>query len=174
MNSRWAAYEKKEYTDYNNYCTPGMFWVGSPSAKNPVKCKEWQAGLEKRRTSELKKREKDLLFIKGRNDKLEKMGGNYNEYQRRMASREEAESDMYEPYGSSYTSYEDNFSDRFPGYYGPTTSTAYNGANYNMGGMSNSMQMGQQQMMMPGQQMQNGQYQMPQMQMQQQGAWPGM
>ena len=174
MNTRWAAYEKKEYTDYNNYCTAGM----TGSQKNPVKCREWQSGLEKRRNAELKKREKDLLFVKGRNEKLEKMGGSYNEHQRKMASREEAESDMYEPYGSSYTSYEDNFSDRFPGYYGPTTTTAYNGGNYNMGGMSNSMQMGQQQMMMPGQQVQSGQYQMPQMQMmgnqQQQGGWPGL
>lgn len=173
MNSRWAAYEKKEYTDYNNYCAVGMLG----SVKNPIKCKEWSEGLQRRRTTELKKREKDLLFVKGRNDKLEKMGGSYNEHQRKMASREESEADMYEPYGSSYTSYEDNFSDRFPGYYGPTTTTAYNGANYNMGGMSNSMQMPQQ-YMMPGQQVQNGQYQMPQMQQmggqQMQGGWPGL
>lgn len=169
MNSRWAAYEKKEYTDYNNYCAVGMLG----SVKNPVKCKEWSAGLEKRRTSELKKREKDLLFVRGRNDKLDKMGTNYNEHQRRMASRDEAEADGYEPYGSSYTSYEDNFSDRFPGYYGPTSTTAYNGANYNMGGVSGSMQMGQQQYQMPQQQYQAGQYQMPQQQ-QQQGGWPGL
>lgn len=182
MNSRWAAYEKKEYTDYNSYCAVGMLG----SVKNPVKCKEFVSGMDKRRTAELKKREKDLYYIKGRNEKLEKMGTNYNEYQRKVASREEAESDMYDPYGSSYTSYEDNFSDRYPGYYGPTTSTAYDASMYNMGGQSASMMMGQQQQqmyypqqqsqMMYGQQ-QGYQYQMPQMNQmggQQMGSWPSI
>ena len=176
MNTRWANYEKKEYKDWSDSCGVGMLG----SVKNPVKCKQWSDGLQRRRSTELKKREKDLLYVKGRNEKLEKMGGSYNEHQRKMASREEAEADMYEPYGSSYSSYEDNFSDRFPGYYGPTTSTAYNGSNFNMGGVNNSMMMGQQQMMMPQQQMQPGQFQMPQMGgqqqmgMQQMGGWPGM
>ncbi len=170
MNTRWANYEKKEYKDWADSCGAGMLG----SQKNPVKCRQWNEGLQKRRATELKKREKDLLYIKGRNEKLEKMGGSYNEHQRKMASREESEADMYEPYGSSYSSYEDNFSDRFPGYYGPTTSTAYNGANYNMGGVSNSMMMGQQQMTMPGQQMQPGQFQMQQNGGQQMGGWPGL
>ncbi|MBC7427907.1 MAG: hypothetical protein H7336_04790 [Bacteriovorax sp.] len=172
MNTRWAAYEKKESTDYANYCGFGMLG----SIKNPVKCKEWSEGLNKRRTAELKKREKDLNYIRGKNDKLEKMGTNYNEHQRKLASREEAEADNYEPYGSSYTSYEDNFSERFPGYYGPTTTTSYNAANYNMGGMSNSLQMGQQQY---GQQQYMGQQQQqfPQLQMGQgqvAAGWPGI
>jgi DNA/RNA-binding domain of Phe-tRNA-synthetase-like protein len=172
MNTRWAAYEKKESTDYANYCGVGMLG----SVKNPVKCKAWADGLNKRRTAELKKREKDLNFVKGRNDKLEKMGMNYNEYQRQAASKEDANEDGLEPYGSSYTSYEDNFSDRFPGYYGPTTTTTYDASNYNMGGMSNSMQMGQQQMYMPQQQMQQGQFsgQLQMGQGQARGGWPSI
>lgn len=171
MNSRYAAFEKKELSDYNSYCAVGMLG----SVKNPVKCQEFVNGREKRMSAELKRREKDLMYIKGRNEKLSKMGTNYNEYQRTLASREEAEED-YEPYGSSYTSYEDNFSDRFPGYYGPTTSTAYNAANYNMGGTSAAMGMGQQSAQM-GQQMQYGQQQGYQYQMQntnQMGAWPSV
>ncbi|AUO00098.1 hypothetical protein DOM21_00230 [Bacteriovorax stolpii] len=182
MNSRYAAFEKKEYQDYNSYCAVGMLG----SVKNPVKCKEFVSGRDKRMSAELKRREKDLYYIKGRNDKLTKMGTNYNEYQRKVASREEAEADMYEPYGSSYTSYEDNFADRYPGYYGPTTSTAYDASMYNMGGQSAAMMMGQQQQqmyypqqqsqMMYGQQ-QGYQYQMPQMNQmggQQMGAWPSI
>ncbi|MBC7713307.1 MAG: hypothetical protein H7177_08210 [Rhizobacter sp.] len=171
MNTRWAAYEKKESTDYANSCGIGMLG----SVKNPVKCKEWSDGLNKRRTAELKKRETDLNYVRGRNEKLEKMGTNYNEHQRKLASREEADQDNMDPYGSSYTSYEDNFSDRFPGYYGPTTTTAYNASNYNMGGVSNSMQMGQQQFM-PQQQMQQGQFS-GQLQMGQgrvQSGWPSL
>lgn len=182
MNSRWANYEKKEYQDYNSYCAVGMLG----SVKNPVKCKEFVSGIERRRTNELKKREKDLYYIKGRNEKLEKMGMNYNEYQRKVASREQAESDMYEPYGSSYTSYEDNFSDRFPGYYGPASTTAYDPSMYNMGGQSAAMMMGQQQQQMyyPQQQSQmmygqpGYQYQMPQMNQmggqQMMGGWPSI
>lgn len=178
MNTRYAAFEKKELADYNSYCAVGMLG----SVKNPVKCKEFVNGREKRMSAELKKREKDLQYIKGRNDKLTKMGTSYNEYQRNLASKEMNEADEYEPYGSSYTSYEDNFSDRFPGYYGPSTSTAYDASAYNMGGTSGAMNMGQGQMQMAQQQQyggqQNYQYQMQntnQMGGQQvMGAWPSI
>jgi hypothetical protein len=86
------------------------------------------------------------------------------------------EADNYEPYGSSYTSYEDNFSDRFPGYYGPSTTTAYDPSLYNMGGQSNSMMMGQGQGQIQGQfQGQGqGQFQMNQNQGRAPSGWPGM
>lgn len=176
MNSRYAAFEKKEMSDYSSYCAVGMLG----SVKNPVKCKEFVNGRDKRMTAELKKREKDLKFIKGRNDKLAKMGTSYNEYQRNLASQELAEDDEYEPYGSGYSSYEDNFSDRFPSYTGPSTSTAYDPSVYNMGGTSGAMYMGQGQMQMAQQQQYGGQqgyqYQMPQTNQmsgqQVMGSWP--
>ncbi len=177
MNSRYAAFEKKEYTDYNSYCSVGMLG----SVKNPVKCKEFVNGRDKRMQNELKKREKDLYYIKGKNEMLTKMGTSYNEYQRTVASKESEEADMYDPTGASYTSYEDNFSDRFPGYFGPTSSTAYDASMYNMGGVSGSMNMGQGQMMMAQQQQYGGQqgyqYQMPQQQQmggQVMGSWPSL
>ena len=86
----------------------------------------------------------------------------------------------YEPYGSSYTSYEDNFSDSFPGYYGPQTTTAYNPSMYNMGGQAASMSMGQAgaynpQMVNPQMPVQAGQFQMPQFQGgQAAGGWPSL
>lgn len=167
MNSRWANYEKEEYKNYNNYCAAGM--TGSP--KNPIKCKEFMSTFERRRTTELKRREKDLTAIGGKDKKLERMGMNYNEYQRKIASREMEEANAYDPFGSSYTSYEDNFADRFPGYYGPTTSTVYDPNMYNMAGGNQAMMLGQQrqQFQMPGQQVMPGQFQMPQM-----GGWPGL
>lgn len=176
MNSRWAAYEKKEYSDYNSYCATG--WTGS--VKNPVKCKSFMSGREKRMNAELKKREKDLLYIKGRNDKLERMGTNYNDYQRKMASIEEEEE--YDDYGASYSSYEDNFEERYPSYSGPTTGTGYDANLYGMDGTSAMMGYGQQQQQMynPYQQSQmygaqpGYQYQMPQMQQQQMGGWPSI
>lgn len=176
MNTRWAAYEKKEYSDYYNYCGTGM----TGGVKNPIKCKDFMNGVNQRRNNELKRRDKDLYYIKGRNAKLEKMGMNWNEYQRKIASREAQETDLYEPYGSSYTSYEDNFTDRFPQYGGPSTTTAYDPSMYNMG-YQNPMMMQMPQMQSPymyGAQMpiQQGQFQMPQMMPQQQmgGAWPGI
>lgn len=169
MNSRWAAYEKKEATDYQKYCGLGMMG----SVNNPIKCKEFMGGVAQRRNNELKRRDKDLSYIKGKNSKLEKMGMNWNEYQRKVASKEAAEAEFYDPAGASYSGHEDNFSDRFPGYYGPTTSTMYDPSMYQMGG-----QMPQMPMMMPGAQMpiQQGQYQMPQPQMMggQQMGWPGI
>lgn len=129
MNSRWAAFEKKEYDDYISSCSVGLLG----SVKNPVRCKSWAEGLEKRRASELKRRDQDLAYIKGRNDKLARLGTNFNEYQKNAANRKAREDESYESYGSSYTNYDDNFEDRFPGYYGPQTSTAYNPALYNLG-----------------------------------------
>jgi len=175
MYSRYAAFEKKEMSDYSSYCSVGMLG----SVKNPVKCKEFVNGRERRMNTELKKREKDLVYIKSKNQMLTRMGTSYNEYQRNLASQETEESDVYDPTGASYTSYEDNFSERFPGYYGPTSSTAYDASMYNMGGVSGSMGMGQGQMQMAQQQQYGGQpgyqYQMqPQMGGQQMGGWPAL
>ena len=169
MNSRYAAFQKKEMTDYNNYCSGGM----TGGMRNPVKCKQFMSGRDKRMNAELKKREKDLYYIKDKDNKLTKMGMTYNEYQRGLASQEDAE--LFDPTGSSYTSYEDNFSDRFPGYFGPTMSSAYDASMYNMSG--NSVNLGQTPMMITQQQQfmpqQGYQFQMPQQQQQQQYAqWP--
>lgn len=160
MNKRWADYEKKEYTDFNNYCGVGMLGA----VKNPTKCNEFRSGMERRRTLELKKREKDLYYIKGRNEKLEKMGSVYNNYQRererKMASEDAAEISRYDS-ASSISGYDDSFIDRFPGYYGPTSSTTYDPSQFNMGGQSFMPQMQQQQFY-------------PQQQQQQMGGWPSI
>jgi hypothetical protein len=176
MNSRYASFEKKELSDYNSYCSVGMLG----SVKNPVKCKEFVGGRDKRMQNELKRREKDLLYVRSKNDMLTKMGTSYNDYQRNVASKEADEAEMYDPTGSTYTNYDDNFADRFPGYYGPSSTTSYDPNMYNMGGVSGSMNMGQPQMMMAQQQQYGGQqgyqYQMQQPQGggQQMGAWPSL
>jgi hypothetical protein len=177
MNSRWATYEKNEYSNYNNYCSAGM----TGGMKNPIKCQDWMKGQNQRRNTELKRREKDLYYIKGRNDKLEKMGMNWNEYQRKVASKEETEADTYDPYASSYTSYENNFDEIYPQYSGPSTSTAYNPYMYNMGYQQPQMMQGQQQQYSPymmngaSTPVQQGQFQMPQMQQGgQQMGWAGI
>ena len=164
MNKRWYDFQANEQSKMQKYCATG--WTGAP--KNPVQCQAFQAGAKGRQDAELAKRKKDLLFIQGRNDKLTKMGSSYNEYQKRQVANESQAADT-EPYGSSYTSYEDNFSDRFPGYYGAETYTAYNPANYNMGGQQAAMNMGNTgnynpSMINPQMQVQPGQYQMPQQQ----------
>lgn len=169
MNKRWYTYQTDEQTKLQKYCAMGMMG----SVKNPVQCQAFQAGAQQRMNAELNRRKKDLQFIQGRNDKLTKMGSNYNEYQKRQIANESRDAD-YEPYGSSYTSYEDNFSDKFPGYYGAQAYTPYDASNYSMGGQGAAMNMGNTgnysaQMVNPQMQVQQGQYQMPQM-----GAWPSI
>lgn len=172
MNSRYAAFEKKELSDYNSYCSVGMLG----SVKNPVKCKAFVSGRDKRMQNELKRREKDLNYFKSKNEMLNRMGASYNEYQRNVASQEAEEADAYDPTGAYIG---DDFSDRF--YAGPTSTTAYDPSMYNMGGVSGAMNMGQPQMMMAQQQQYSGQqgyqYQMPQQQQmggQVMGAWPSI
>ncbi|MFA6237168.1 MAG: hypothetical protein WC635_07570 [Bacteriovorax sp.] len=161
MNKRWYDYQVNEQKNLQKYCAAGMLG----SAKNPVQCQAFQAGAKQRMDLELKRRTKDLEFIRGRNDKLAKMSTSYNQYQARQVANETKESD-HEPYGSSYTSYEDNFSERFPGYYGAQAYTPYNPALYSMGGqVSGNYGMGSPQMVNPQMPIQQGQYQM---------GWPSM
>jgi hypothetical protein len=178
MNKRWYDYQNDEQTKLQKYCALGM--MGSP--KNPVQCQAFQAGAKGRQDAELARRKKDLLFIQGRNDKLTKMGSSYNDYQKRQVANDTRGGDN-EPYGASYTNYEDNFSDRFPGYYGAQTYTPYDASNFNMGGQTAAMNMGNTgnynaSMVNPQMQVQ-GQYQMPQQNygMQnggQMGGWPSI
>ena len=160
MNARMAALEKKDREDYNNYCTYGM----TGGVKNPIKCREWSTTRENKIKAEYKRREKDLLYIKRRGEKLDKMGNGYNLHMRTVASREVADASSYDPLASSFSGItEDSFQDRYPQYYGSQVSTAYDPMMYHMGGMQQSMMLGQgQQMTMPGQQNQ----------FQQSGAWP--
>jgi hypothetical protein len=175
MNKRWYDYQMDEQKKYQKYCSMGM----TGSVVNPIQCKAFIGGVDQRRNAELKKREKDLSYIKGRNDKLTKMGSSYNEYQKRQVANDTRENESYDPYGASYTSYEDNFAEKFPGYYGPQQTTAYDPSIYSMGGQNAAMGMGNTGMnnpMMINAQMpvQSGQFQMPQMNNQNmgQGAWP--
>jgi hypothetical protein len=138
MNKRYYDYQQNEAKKYQEYC--GVGFTGS--VKNPVQCQAFVSGSEQKRNAELKKREKDLNYIKGREAKLTKMSVNYNEYQKRQVANESRNNDNYDPTGSSYSNFEDEISDRFPGYYGPTQSTAYDPSMYNMGGQSASMNMG--------------------------------
>jgi len=179
MNKRWYDYQTTEQKNYQKYCSTG--WTGS--VVNPIQCQAWMQGADSRRNQELKKREKDLLYIKGRNEKLSKMTTNYNNYQKRQIANESREAEGYEPYGSSYTSYEDNFAEQYPLYQGPQQSTAYNPYMYQMGGAQQAMNMGNAgmynpQMVNPQMMVQQGQYQMPQMNQaymgNQQMMWPSL
>lgn len=134
MNTRWQNYQTNEQTKMQKYCAPG--WTGSP--QNPVQCQAFQSGAQGRLARELKGREKDLRYIKGRNDKLGKMGASYASYQKRQVAEEAANED-YEPFGSSYTSYEDNFNESYPPYSG--VQQPYNPM---MFGMNGQMGMGPQ------------------------------
>ncbi len=160
MNKRWYTYQQNEQKNYQKYCSIGM----TGAVTNPVQCQQFLSGVDSRRNAELKKREKDLTYIKGRQDKFDKMNKSYTAYQKTQVDKEMRDQDS-EPYASSYSSFEDNFSDRFPGYYGTQQSTAYNPSMYDMGGMSGSMNMGNAgmynpQMVNPQAQVQQGQYMM--------------
>ncbi len=130
-NNRWNEYQKQEQTNYRKYCT-GMF---GPS--NPIQCQNFMKGVDQRRNQELKRREKDLQYIKGRNDKLNRMSVSYGEYQRKESERSMADQAQYDPWGSSYTSYEDSFYDIYPQYNqysGAQPQPGYEAWRYNMAG----------------------------------------
>lgn len=178
MNKRWYDYQTTEQKNYQKYCSVG--WTGS--VVNPIQCQAWVSGADQRRNTELKKREKDLNYIRGRDSKLAKMGTNYNGYQKRKVAEDTRDSEGgNEPYASSYSSFEDNFADQYPMYNGPQQSTAYNPNMYQMGMGQQAMNMGNvgmynPQMVNAQMPIQQGQYQMPQMNQAymggQQMAWP--
>jgi hypothetical protein len=161
MNTRWQKYQQDEQSTYNKYCT-GIF-----GASNPTRCSSFMAGAEQRRAGEVKKWQKDNQFVTSRNAKLERMGGNYNAYLQTSAEQRTREADNYNGFASSYSSYEDNFSDAYPMYQAPSAaSSGYEAWKYSMGGQQPGMQqqgMQQQGMQQQGMQgMQGQQYQMQQ------------
>lgn len=173
MNKRWYDYQKDEQEKMQKYCAAG--WTGSP--KNPVQCQAFMAGAKGRQDAELGRRKKDLQFIQGRNDKLTRMGTSYNDYQRRQVANDTRAEDS-EPYAAPYSTYEDKFRDRFPGYYGAQAYTPYDASMYSMGGQTAAMNMGNTgnynpTMINPQMQVQQGQYQM-QNGGQMAGAWPSI
>jgi len=130
-NTRWNEYQKQEQSNYRKYCT-GMF---GPS--NPIQCQSFMKGVDQRRNQELKRREKDLTYIKGRNDKLNRMSISYGDYQRKEMERGMADQNQYDPWASSYTSYEDSFYDIYPQYNqysGAPAQPGYEAWRYNMAG----------------------------------------
>lgn len=172
MNTRWQKYQENEQKTYNKHCT-GIF-----GASNPVRCRDFMSGAEQRRASEVKKWQKDNQFVATRNAKLERMGGNYNTYLQTTAEQRSREADNYNPWGSSYTSFEDNFGDQYPAYQAPTdASSGYQAWRYSMGqqqpgGAPGGMMMPQQQQYYnPQVPVQQGQFQMQQPQMMQ---WASM
>lgn len=160
MNKRWYDYQTSESTKYQKYC--GVGWTGG--VNNPVQCKEFMSGVEKRRNLELKRRDKDLAYIKGRDGKLAKMSGYYSDYQRRKVAEDDKSAE--DEYGASDFNLEDDSGDSFMA---SSQSTAYDPSLFNMGGQQAAMNMGNMGMnnpMMVNPQMPvaQGQYQM--------GAWP--
>jgi hypothetical protein len=145
MNTRWQTYQQNEYKQYYQYCGTGM----TGGVKNPIQCQTFLKGVDKRRTQELRRRDKDLAYVKTRNEKLDKMGISYNTYQAKQAEREIASEDN-SPYGASYSGYETTFEERFPQYdsssLGSTAPGSMNPQMYSMMGQ-NGMMMGQERMM---------------------------
>lgn len=160
MNTRLATFQKKEMEDYNSYCTAGM----TGGMRNPTRCREFISGKQKREAAQYKKRETDLKSIAGKERKLSKMTAAYSEYDmKRNAMKDKEEYERYD--SSSISGYEDDFSERFPGFSG-SVNTAYDPSMYSMNGqagMAPNPFMGQQQQM---QFQQNPQIQ--------QGGWPSM
>lgn len=156
MNKRWYDYQQSEYKKYNQYC--GIGWTGS--VKNPIQCQAFTKGIDKRKNAELKRREKDLKYIASRNEKLGKMGTNYNEYQRRRVAQE---SDSEEEDESS-SDYEATFADTYPEYYATQGASSYDPGQYSMGMQGNMGNMSNQgmypQMINPQMPVQQGQYQL--------------
>ena len=166
MNARWSTYVQNEQQSLQKYCGTGMLG----SMNNPVQCRSFQAGAKQRMDRELNNRTKDLRYIQGRSDKLTKMSAGYNKYQAGKVNEDAVSNDSEDPYDSPYSNYDDNFNDKYPGYYGNQNPTPYNPALYNLGtpgvGMMGNNGGGYPNAQMP---MQQGQYQMNQG-----GAWPGM
>lgn len=165
MNKRWADFNQNENVKLQKYCSNGMLG----SMKNPTQCKSFQMGARQRMEKELNNRTKDLRYIQGRGDKLNKMTSGYNKYQANKSNEEGASNEGDEPYDSPYSTYDDNFSDKYPGYYNGQNITPYDPGLYNLGTQGAGM-MGN-----------NGGYPNPQMpiqpgqyQMNQGGGWPGM
>lgn len=139
MNSRYQKMEEGLMKDYQSSCKVGMLGT----LQNQAKCQRFLGTVQKKREQELRRREKDLYYIKAKNTTLDKMGMSYNDYQNQMAKRELAGEDGYASYGSSgeYHDYDASYSDLYPLYDGPTGGTAYGGNMFSFGQQDPQQQM---------------------------------
>lgn len=124
MNSRWNKFQQNENRQYAQYCSQG--WTGA--VKNPTQCRTFLNGVQRRRNSELRRRDRDLGYIGRQDNKLSKMGYAYNNYVISEERRREQEDSDY--FGGSYSSFDDSFEDRFAQYSGPSMSTNFDPSMY--------------------------------------------
>jgi hypothetical protein len=169
MNKRLYDYQVSERDKMQEYCGAGMLG----GQKNPVQCKQFQAGAKGRYESEMKKRAKDLKFIREKETRLSKMGARYNEFQYKKEkdreSSELAKGANYDPSDmmsspSSISGYEESFAGRYPQFYQEQQYSPYNQSDFSFGNQQVPMNTsyGNQQMVNPMQPIQQGQYQMQQ------------
>ncbi len=129
LNAGWSSYQKKEQKDGRKYC--GRSFIGS--VNNPVGCKRWQQGRNKRLKIALAKRKRGLLYIKGRDAKFVQLRGAYGDYQsRKIAAEIESGANdpdplsIYTPGGGSFSyDFEDDYNEDYDFY--PLGGSAYYG-----------------------------------------------
>jgi hypothetical protein len=175
-SARYSAFMTKENAAYQSACGTGMLGY----QKNASACSTFMTGFQKRREAEIKRLNADAANINAKGTVISKMTSNYNEFTSRKVAEASSNGDSTDDRwgtSTSYSNYEESFSDRFPEYSNSGTSTA--NTNFTFGGTNAAMQMGQQTNQFVQQQQvagaQNGyQYQMQPQQTQQTSGWVGI
>ena len=96
MDRDYQRFQRTEQQNAQKYCGRNM--IGQ--MKNPVRCRSWTAGRERRQRSVLNRRSRDLTFLRSRTDQYSTYMTNYEDFQQRQVELQ-SDSDPFRFYGSS-------------------------------------------------------------------------
>ena len=96
MDRDYQRFQKTEQQNTRKYCSNNM--IGG--MRNPVRCRSWMAGRDRRMRSMLNRRGRDLSFLRTRTDQYSTYMTNYEDFQMRQMELRNS-SDPFQFYGSS-------------------------------------------------------------------------
>lgn len=96
MDRDYQRFQKQELENTRKYCSANM--IGS--MRNPVRCRSWMEGRDRRMQSMLNRRSRDLSFLRTRTDQYSTYMTNYEDFRMRQEELR-SNTDPFQFYGSS-------------------------------------------------------------------------
>ncbi|MCF8058051.1 MAG: hypothetical protein K9K67_02050 [Bacteriovoracaceae bacterium] len=96
MDSDYSRFQRTEQQNAQKYCGHNM--IGQ--VKNPVRCRSWMAGRDRRQRAVLNRRSRDLTYLRTQTDRYSTYMTNYEEFQQRQIESQN-NSDPFQFYGGT-------------------------------------------------------------------------
>lgn len=96
MNQDWQKFQRTEQANTQKYCGSNMLGM----MRNPVRCRSWMAGQDRRQRNALNQRARHLSYLRTRTDQYSSYMTNFEEFRNRQIEAQD-NSDPFQFYGGS-------------------------------------------------------------------------